>query len=331
MRTRPWGPRAARTDAARVAAPASAPVHVLVQMFDVLPVACSVIDVAARRILHANDLCRAEIGEPDSPGARASTARLCDLIDGHGRRPLVDHPLARSNGSVTVLTALPITAAGGALFVLVSRDATEERSGLERAARLAERLVEVQDVSAAVQSAADATATLASSTRSIAASAAEASRTATIAVATVDQAARAMARLHEFSTAITQIITSIEAIAGQTNLLALNATIEAARAGEAGRGFAVVAGEVKDLARATAVATDDVRRMITSVQAETAATMSVIGDAARVIEQIHEIQAGITAAVAEQNDTTVGISSHIEHAAHQANAIAEFLRTNQVR
>ncbi len=47
----------------------------------------------------------------------------------------------------------------------------------------------------------------------------------------------------------------IQKIARQTNLLALNATIEAARAGDAGKGFAVVAGEVKGLARQTAVVT----------------------------------------------------------------------------
>jgi len=68
---------------------------------------------------------------------------------------------------------------------------------------------------------------------------------------------------------IDRVTETITEISSQTNLLALNATIEAARAGEAGKGFAVVAGEIKELARQTADATEDIKRRISGIQAST--------------------------------------------------------------
>ena len=86
----------------------------------------------------------------------------------------------------------------------------------------------------------------------------------------LDQASRKVEALAAHSQEINGIVDLISGIASQTNLLALNAAIEAARAGEAGRGFAVVAGEVRTLAERTALATADIVRKITEVQAEIA-------------------------------------------------------------
>ena len=62
----------------------------------------------------------------------------------------------------------------------------------------------------------------------------------------------------------------------RTNLLALNAAIEASRAGESGKGFAVVAQEVKDLARQTAEATDEIGRQIANVREMTRRAVTAI-------------------------------------------------------
>ena len=86
---------------------------------------------------------------------------------------------------------------------------------------------------------------------------------------TTSELARADATMRTLADAaqkIEQVIKLIQAIAGQTSLLALNATIEAARAGESGRGFAVVAGEVKELSRRTADATEEVSEHIHGIQ-----------------------------------------------------------------
>ena len=84
----------------------------------------------------------------------------------------------------------------------------------------------------------------------------------------LNQASHKVDALATHSQEINGIVDLISGIASQTNLLALNAAIEAARAGEAGRGFAVVAGEIRTLAERTAVATADIVRKISEVQAE---------------------------------------------------------------
>ncbi|MFA4846515.1 MAG: methyl-accepting chemotaxis protein [Patescibacteria group bacterium] len=84
--------------------------------------------------------------------------------------------------------------------------------------------------------------------------------------------------LDRASEQIASILKTIEKIASQTNLLALNATIEAARAGEMGKGFAVVASEVKNLAKQTSGATEDIRQRITALQAGMSDMLSSMND-----------------------------------------------------
>jgi methyl-accepting chemotaxis protein len=110
---------------------------------------------------------------------------------------------------------------------------------------------------------------------------------------------------------VTETITNISA---QTNLLALNATIEAARAGTAGKGFAVVANEIKELARQTAEATEDIKARIAGIQGSTGTAVSDIGQIATVIKDVGAIVASIAAAIEEQATVTKDVAANIAQA-----------------
>lgn len=130
-------------------------------------------------------------------------------------------------------------------------------------------------------------------------------------------------QLGQSSAEIGKVIKVITGIAQQTNLLALNATIEAARAGEAGKGFAVVANEVKELAKGTAKATEEVSQSIADIQGETQQSVKGINEITAITAQINEISHTIAAAVEEQNATTNSMTQYVSQAAETAAAIAK--------
>lgn len=135
-----------------------------------------------------------------------------------------------------------------------------------------------------------------------------------------DQTIRA---LGESSQQIGEVIKVITSIAQQTNLLALNATIEAARAGEAGKGFAVVANEVKELARQTARATEEISVKIASIQAATEGSAKAIASIAASIHKIDDIATTIAGAVEEQSVATSDISRSIGDAAESTREVTK--------
>ena len=160
------------------------------------------------------------------------------------------------------------------------------------------------------------------SIREIASNASEALRVATDAIAAVDEATVTVARLGDSSEEIGNVLRLITSIAEQTNMLALNATIEAARAGDAGKGFVVVANEVKELAGATARATEEISLRIEAIQADTNAAVGAIGRITDVISAINDYQSTIAAAVEEQTATTAEMSRGVGEAATGVGEIA---------
>jgi len=110
---------------------------------------------------------------------------------------------------------------------------------------------------------------------------------------------------------VTEAITSISA---QTNMLALNATIEAARAGAAGKGFAVVANEIKELAKQTDTATEDIKGRINGIQASTGTAITDIDKISAVIKNVSEIVTTIAVAIEEQSSVTRDIAGNIARA-----------------
>jgi len=178
-----------------------------------------------------------------------------------------------------------------------------------------------QQVSQNLQTVATGAEEMGASIKEIAKNATEAAKVATSAVKVAETTTATVSKLGDSSAEIGQVIKVITSIAQQTNLLALNATIEAARAGEAGKGFAVVANEVKELAKETAKATEDISRKIEAIQTDTKAAVDAIGTISGVINQINDISGTIATAVEEQNATTNEMSRNVSEAAQSSGEI----------
>ncbi|MFK7739848.1 MAG: methyl-accepting chemotaxis protein [Planctomycetota bacterium] len=121
---------------------------------------------------------------------------------------------------------------------------------------------------------------------------------------------------------IGRVVELIEDIAGQINLLALNATIEAARAGEAGKGFAVVANEVKDLARQTGDATDDIRKRVHAIQSSTHDSIGSMEQIRGSIGKVHEVSEAIAQSTQQQGQHAESLTGSVQSANQATQTVA---------
>lgn len=179
-----------------------------------------------------------------------------------------------------------------------------------------------EQVSRNLQTVAAGSEEMSASISEIAKNAVEAARVASDAVDIANATTDTITKLGESSAEIGNVIKLITSIAQQTNLLALNATIEAARAGESGKGFAVVANEVKELAKATATAANDISRKVEAIQGDTKGAVEAISKISQVITKVDEISNVIATAVEEQTTTTNDISRNVTEAATGSSEIA---------
>ncbi|MBU0996027.1 MAG: hypothetical protein KJ737_26325 [Proteobacteria bacterium] len=130
----------------------------------------------------------------------------------------------------------------------------------------------------------------------------------------VEQVGAASAKIEELGQSaqeITKVTKMITEISSQTNLLALNATIEAARAGESGKGFAVVANEIKELARQTAQATEQIKVQIEANNQTTSDAIDEIVRISEIINNVNHIVTMIAEEVEKQSQTTQNITENI--------------------
>lgn len=179
-----------------------------------------------------------------------------------------------------------------------------------------------EEINKSVQAVSSGIEEMGSSIKEIAKNANDAARVADEAVRIAEGTNTTISSLGISSAEIGKVIKVITGIAQQTNLLALNATIEAARAGEAGRGFAVVANEVKELAKETARATEDIGQKIEAIQGGVSGAVDGIARISEVIHHISQVQGSIASAVEEQTITSNEIARRVTEAARGTDDIA---------
>jgi methyl-accepting chemotaxis protein len=265
-------------------------------------------------------IARAKDGDLDAAGdATAYQGAFAGLMTGvNGLLVTLGAPIQAILPLVPAMTA----AAQELTAVSLEMSASAEQTSSEASAVASA----AEQVSGSVQTMSSASEEMGASIHEIARNATLAATVATAGLASADGANATVQSLGRSSAEIDEVVKVIASIAQQTNLLALNATIEAARAGDAGKGFAVVASEVKELARQTARATEDIGKRVESIRHDARGAVTALADIGRVIREIHAIQTAVAGAVEEQNATTKAMARSLVEVQSASSEIARSIR-----
>lgn len=207
-----------------------------------------------------------------------------------------------------------------ALGMLTEAILTDTQTSVTKADSFTE---EVEQVALRIQTVASASEEMSASITEIARNAVQAASITEKAETRANESRQIVDALGKSAQEIGNVVEVIKTIASQTNLLALNATIEAASAGDAGKGFAVVANEVKELAKQSATATEDIRFKIEEIQKSTSLAITSINDIAGIVGEVNQINRTIASAVEEQSATTNEINRNVLEAATGSATISE--------
>jgi len=178
-----------------------------------------------------------------------------------------------------------------------------------------------EGIRGSVTSVASAAEELSATVKQISESASESATTAREGKTLSEEAAPLVQSLSAASLNIGKVTKVISAIAQQTNLLALNATIEAARAGESGKGFAVVANEVKELARATSRATEEISNQVDGIRLDAQKSVDFVAQISAVMTRIDAFAASIAQSVGEQANATREIARNATEVAASVSGV----------
>ena len=239
------------------------------------------------------------------------TAQKKKLADFESNTAILEQTATSLSESAVQLTHMAET---------LTSNATKTNEESSSASRLAD------EVASGVQTVATNTEEMVASIKEISRSSNESAEMSKLTAAKAQESNKTVTQLGASSLEIGEVIKVISSIAQQTNLLALNATIEAARAGDAGKGFAVVANEVKELAKQTAKATQDITNKIGAIQKDSQRAVDAIGDISQSIEKLNGISGTIAAAVEEQTATTNEVSRVVQAASRSVQGISSSVK-----
>lgn len=265
--------------------------------------------------------------------------RTCQLL--HNQLDNLNHNISALEGNVerTDTAFHAVSQVGEALqsgISSINHGTERSYSEMEKVATGAEQMsTNISEVANSIQTStanlshvASAVEQLSNTFQEISRRIAESSRTTNDAAKITEEASQSVSVLDEHAQNISDFVDIIDAISKQTNLLALNATIEAASAGEAGRGFAVVANEVKDLAKQTAQAVQQIAIRVSEIQSSTNSTTEKIGRITAVMGEVNDINNVIVGMVEEQASTIQEIHANLDSTSQESEGISHSIQNS---